>query len=116
MGARVQNNTIVTFVGTGATVTHVTLWNAATGGQLKGMDTLGTAQPLPARIPVNSLSLVIADGTEFTDSSDIDAAEGRKGGVTHVQAHSGSPGANGAANVIAGIARQPISWGSSVAV
>ena len=84
-----------------------------TGGALQSSDALASAQALPARFSANMLTVNIPDG-EYTDVNDIAAVTARKGLITHIQAHSGAPGANGTGNVIAG-GRQAVSWGTSQA-
>ena len=114
MGARSQNTDVVVFGGSGATVTHVTGWNAAAGGALQSIETLAASQALPARFSVNMLSITVPDG-EFTDMNDIAACNARRTLVTHIQAHSGAPGAAGTANVIAG-GRQAVTMGAAAAI
>ena len=114
MGAISRNSGAVVFQGVTGNVTHISAWNHLTAGTFQGRDQLNTAQAVPARFDVDALFVRIADSADFVNANDILACTGRTGGITHIQAHSGDPGAAGTDNTIVGLARQPVAWKAAV--
>ena len=113
MGARVQNSAAVSFPGSG-TMTHFTVWDAASGGTLQGTGTLGSSQGLPAQFAASTLRIAVGDSV-FTDNNDIASVEARKAKITHIQAHSAAPtpGSESTSNLLGG--RVAITWGTTTA-
>lgn len=112
MGARAENNAAVAFTGIGS-MTHFTVWDSATGGNLQGSGVLGTPQPLPAQFLANVLRIEVGDGV-FSDDSDKASVDARKAKITHIQAHSGAPGADGTNNTLGN--RVAVTWGQTIEV
>lgn len=111
MGAQVLNSAAVLFTGSG-TMTHFSAWDSASGGKLQATGALGTSQALPAQFATGVLRIAVADNV-FTDDSDIASVDARKAKVSHIQAHSGAPGADGTANTLGN--RVAVSWSAVTA-
>lgn len=94
----------------GTDATHVSLWDAATGGNYLDQQSLGNnpdALVLGERYEIKADKIIITQNKAANESDEmaIRAIRGRIKNGVYVQVHTGAPGANGTNNVISGIAR-----------
>ena len=99
----------------GNDATHVSLWDALTGGNLLWQGAITTnpdalAQNDRFEIAAGALRLEYTAGTGETAAMEARVVRGKIAGGIWVQYHTGAPGNRGTANVI-GIARTPIAQG-----
>lgn len=89
-----RNNVAVSFVNVGGVPTHLGLWSASSGGELKGStDTSITPTPSSGdtvTYAVNQISVNIPNG-ELTNSGSDDAVDGFIANTLHVALHSAAP-------------------------
>ena len=115
--ATARNETTVTSAAAqaaqvGNDCTHISLWDAAVGGNLLGQKAI-TGNPAPLalgekfEIAAGALVLTVTKAADATDEMARRAAAGQVAGGVWVQYHTGAPGAAGTDNVI-GIARTSI--------